>query len=137
MAVNPYDVYLEMESQWRSGIPKNLQGMRPKELVTLIRLVAAEGGVSHGAAASALRQSDSGMSRITAKLLERKWVTVARSTGNHKQKLITATTKARLAMDDLEGKLAAAMRTPVPPAVPKNRQEGRCTETSIRRPNTS
>lgn len=79
MAMNPYEVYLEMESAWRSGIPKELQGMRPKELVTLIRLAAAEKGVSQGAAASALGQSESGMSRITAKLVGAKWVTVARS----------------------------------------------------------
>jgi hypothetical protein len=42
-------------------------------------------------------------------------VTVARSTDNHKQKLITATTKARLAMDALEGKLATAMQAAVTP----------------------
>jgi DNA-binding MarR family transcriptional regulator len=111
MAVNPCDVYVEMELQWRSGIPKELQGMKPRELVTLMRLAVADGGVSQGAAASALRQSQTGMSRITAKLLGRKWVTVARSTDNHKQKLITATTEARLAMDALEGKLAAAMKS--------------------------
>jgi DNA-binding MarR family transcriptional regulator len=115
MAVNPYDVYLAMESAWLASIPKGLQGMRPKELVTLMRLAGAGEGVSQGDAASALGQSPSGISRITAKLLERKWVTVERSTDNHKQKLITATSKARLAMNALEGKLAAAMQATVAP----------------------
>jgi DNA-binding MarR family transcriptional regulator len=110
MAVNPYDVYLEMESAWRAGIPKRLRGMKPEEVVKLVRLAAAEKGVSQGTAASALGQSQSGMSRVTAKFVEAKWVMVTRSTDDHKQKLITATPKARLAMETLKGKLAAAMK---------------------------
>jgi DNA-binding MarR family transcriptional regulator len=110
MVGKPYDVYLEMESAWRSSIPKRLQGMKPKELVKLIRLATAEKGVSQSAATSALGQSQSGMSRITKKLVREKWVVVTRSTVNHKQKLMNATPKAQLAMDTLEGKLAAAIQ---------------------------
>jgi hypothetical protein len=123
MAVNPYDIYLEMESAlsaWSLGIPKGLQGMKSKDLVKLVRLSAVGKGALQADVASALGQSESGMSRITAKFLEAKWVTASRSTDNHKQKLITATTKARLAMGALEGKLAAAMQPAVaPPARPK------------------
>jgi DNA-binding MarR family transcriptional regulator len=110
MTVNPYDVYLEMESAWRSSIPKRLQGMEPKVLVKLLRLAATAEGISQGAAASELGRSQSGMSKITAKLVREKWVTVTRSTDDHKQKLMTTTAKARLAMDTLEGKLTAAMK---------------------------
>jgi DNA-binding MarR family transcriptional regulator len=114
MAVNLFDLYVDMESAWRTGIPKSLRGMKPKELIDVFRLAAAENGVSQGAAASALAQSQWGMSKITAKLVREKWMTVTRSTENHKQKLMSVTPKARLAMDILEEKLAAAISPIIP-----------------------
>ena len=120
MAADIFDVYLEMESAWRTTIPKKLQGLKPRELVDLVRLAKAENGVSQGDAASALGQSPTGMSKIAAKLVQHKWIVVTRSTDNHKKNLLTATSKAHMAMAGLEGKFASAMHTPVaPPARPK------------------
>jgi DNA-binding MarR family transcriptional regulator len=115
MAVNPYDVYLEMESAWRSSIPKRLQGMEPRILVALLKLAAPAEGISQGAAASGLGCTQWGMSKIKGKLVREKWVVVRRSTSNHRQVLMTTTPKARLAMNILEAKLAAAMKRTVPP----------------------
>lgn len=115
MAADPFDLSLELESAWLTGIPKKLQGMKRRELVAVMRLAATENGVSFSAAASALGQSPSGISKIAAKLVQVKWVTITRATDNHKQKLMTATSKAQLAMVALGGNLGAVILTAVVP----------------------
>ena len=109
MAVDGYEVYFKMRSVWRSSIPKRLQGVDPRKLIAMLRLAASEGGISQGAAASRLDLRRWGLSKIKKKLVREGWVTVQRSQTNHREKVMTTTPRAQLAMNILEAKLAVAM----------------------------
>lgn len=121
MAVNPYDVYLEMHSAWQSKIPKKLQGMKPRILIALLKLAASAEGVSQSEAASRLGLTQWGVSRVSKKLIRERWVTVVRRTKpNHRHKVMTTTPKAGLIIEQLQAQLGAAMsRSVIPKAISK------------------
>jgi DNA-binding MarR family transcriptional regulator len=121
MTTNPFDVYLTMHSAWRDGIPKRLQGVEPSVLITILKLAEREEGISQSAVQSTLALTQWGLSKIKRKLVRENWVKVWRPTSDRRRLLMSATPKARLAMDTLESKLAATMKRT---ATPKAGQKG-------------
>ena len=113
MTLSPYDVYLKMHSAWRDGIPKRLQGVEPSVLITILKLVESEEGISQSAVQSALGLTQWGLSKIKRKLVRENWVKVWRPESDRRRLLMSATPKARLAMGQLQVKLIALLKLPV------------------------
>ena len=130
------DVYMAMRSAWSRRIPKVLEKADPDLLLRLIDLADASDGITQKALQRALHINQARLSKLKDKLVKEKWMEVWRPKDRRKLLMKTTprakgivadlgrwlselallhkprpTVKARLAMDALEGKLAAAMKT--------------------------
>jgi DNA-binding MarR family transcriptional regulator len=103
------DVFIAMWSMWSARIPKALVGENPDTLLRLIRLADAPKGVSQGALQRELQISQSKVSKVTAKLVEHKWLEVLPDAGDRRFLFVRTSQRAKNTVISVEAQLASLL----------------------------
>lgn len=103
------NLFVEMSSLFRSGLPPSLIREDPTLLVRLLRLGLREGGITQSDMERHLRINQPRLSKLIKKLVAVRWIKIYESEADGRLRLVTTTGLARSRLDSLEGDLAALL----------------------------
>ena len=103
------DLFVQMSSIWRAGLPNTIVKEDPTTLIRILRLGMAEGGMSQSDLKRELGINQPRLSKLTSKLVDAGWAAVERPKADGRVRLVTTTKAAQDRLASLEKSLAALL----------------------------
>ena len=107
-------LFVKMWAEWKSKLPKSLANEDPDMLIHLLELSSNDSGVSQSEAQRELGVRQPRLSKLMKKLLNEKWINVAKSEKDGRVTPMKATRAARKWLSGLQERLTGLGAAPKP-----------------------